>query len=99
MPETEGGTKRASPLHPPCGWAAHYLHSCAGVLLVNRSRSHSVAFTPALEEASERIAEALANQLALLLDELDGDAAEKVRRQRVARTQRCVGEVSTGNGL
>src|ERR1035438_3821122 len=28
---------------------SHYLHSCAGVLLVNRRRSHSAAFTPAPE--------------------------------------------------
>lgn len=33
------------------------------------------------EEASERIADALARQLTLLLDELDGDGAEKAKRQ------------------
>jgi hypothetical protein len=33
------------------------------------------------EEASERIADALVRQLTVLLDELDGDAAEKARRQ------------------
>lgn len=33
------------------------------------------------EEASERMADALARQLTLLLDELDGDGAEKAKRQ------------------
>ena len=34
-----------------------------------------------VEEASERMADALGKQLALLLDELDGDGTEKVKRQ------------------
>ena len=33
------------------------------------------------EEASERIADALARQVTLLLDELDGNGAEKAKRQ------------------